>query len=150
MRNKIIQLVVFTLILGSTELLAQSKIQLSNISFLTPESTIKVKENAFPVENGKSIDILLALINDGKTKLTLEIEAVRLKSNLSQHKAQGVKLKMKYFCTYNGENRKNKTERIFWPDQSGAFREKVAFSFGRNKLKTVSTTLTFDGNVKFE
>lgn len=150
MRIKLMQLLIAIILLPSANLWAQAQLQLSAISFTSPESTLEVKDRSFPLKANKEEERILVLTTDGNVKLSMEIKVKRLKSRMSQHKAQGVRLTLKYYCDFKGEKRKNKTERVFWPDNDGSFTETVSFSFGNGKLKAQVASLKFNGLIKFE
>ncbi|MFM7853717.1 MAG: hypothetical protein ACKO96_17795, partial [Flammeovirgaceae bacterium] len=99
--------------------------------------------------NGKSDEKVFVLTRDGNVKLTVTMEVKRMKSRISQHKGQGIRLTLKYQCIMEGESAKNKTERMFWPDNDGNFAENVSFTFGKGKLKPVVATLKFNGKITF-
>jgi hypothetical protein len=150
MRIKLLQLLVVIMILPTANMWAQAELQLSSISFTIPESTLEIKDRSFPLKSGEGEERVLVLTTDGTTKLSVKTKIKRMKSRISQHKAQGIRLTLVYHCVYKGEKRKNKTERVFWPDNDGTFKENVSFSFAKGKLKSEVANLKFNGMVKFQ
>lgn len=144
------QLLVAIILLPTVNSWAQAQLQLSAISFTSTESNLEVKDRSFPLQANKGEERVLVLTTDGAIKLSMEIKIKRMNSRTSQHKSQGVRLRLKYNCDFKGEKRKNKTEHFFWPDNDGSFKETVSFSFGKGKLKAEVASLKFNGQIKFE
>ncbi|MBS1553352.1 MAG: hypothetical protein JSU09_00380 [Bacteroidetes bacterium] len=148
MTHKILQLAFFILALP-IQSKSQADIQFSQIALSTADNSRDVKDRAFTLDNGKSDEKVFVLTSDGKVKLTVTMEVKRMKSRISQHKGQGIRLTLKYQCIMEGESAKNKTERMFWPDNDGSFAENVSFTLGKGKLKPIVATLKFNGKITF-
>jgi formylmethanofuran dehydrogenase subunit E-like metal-binding protein len=148
MTHKILQLAFFILALPISSK-SQATIQFSQIALSTADNSWDVIDRTFTLENGKSDEKVFVLTSDGKVKLTATMEVKRVKSRISQHKGQGIRLTLKYQCIMEGESAKNKTERMFWPDNDGNFTENVSFTFGKGKLKPVVATLRFSSKITF-
>lgn len=147
MRIKLLQ-VVFALAWCSPCISwSQSQIEFSDISFSAADNVWDVKPTLLQLENGKSINKVFILTSDGRVNLNVSMKISRMKSKISQHKSQGVRLVIKYRCRLDGSLSKTETQRVFWPDNDGIFKETVEFSFNKSKLKPLVGTLKFNAKV---
>ncbi|MFM8913069.1 MAG: hypothetical protein ACKOE6_09165 [Flammeovirgaceae bacterium] len=147
MRIKLLQVLLVVAILPACKSWAQAKIDFSQILLSVSDNTWDAKDRSFVLENGKSVDNVFILTNDRKISLSVMIKMRRMKSRISQHKAQGIRLQLKYKCQFEGSVSKNKTERVFWPDNDGNFKESVTFNFNNGKLKPIVGTLQYQAKV---
>ncbi len=147
MRIKLLQVLTAVAFFPSCFSWAQAKVDFSQISFSINDNSEAVKDRSVRLENGVAQDVVLVRTQDGKAQLSITMKISRMKSKISQHKTQGVRLALKYQCTFEGVVSKNRTERVFWPDNDGNFEERVTFSFNQDKLKPLVATLRYQAKV---
>jgi hypothetical protein len=143
---KIIQFSVLVLLIcHSKQIYSQAQVEVTKILVTTPENTYPSKDQAAQLEKGIPKEIV---ISEGGARVVVQIKITRLKSKISNHKDEGIKLQYNYLCVYGWEKRKGKSERFFWPGEETSFVEKAEFSFNRKKLKPSLVKIKFNAQVR--
>jgi hypothetical protein len=146
MLSKIIQFSFLAILLfSSKQVYSQAQVELKKIQLTTPENNYESKDQTFQLEEGTKREIV---ITEGGAKITIEMKITRMKSKISNHKDQGIKLQYNYLCVFGWEKRKGKSERFFWPGEEKSFAEKMEFSFDRKKLKPSQVKINFNAQIK--